>query len=63
VPTKTTIQSDESTQKIVFNYNINDKKFVAVVAQNKSNPSENTILEVSPVSGNFSEVRTITVLE
>lgn len=63
MPTKTTIQSDESTQKIVFNYNINDKKFVAVVAQNKSNPSENTILEVSPVSGNFSEVRTITVLE
>lgn len=53
VPTLTIVESFEIIDKVTFNYNVNEKKFVAVVAYNKTDKASSKIIEVTPVQDNI----------
>lgn len=49
VPNTTTVETLQEVEIVTFNYEINEKKFVAVVQYNKSDSSKTSVLEVNPV--------------
>lgn len=49
VPNTTTVETLQEVEILTFNYEINEKKFVAVVQYNKTDSSKTSVLEVNPV--------------
>lgn len=48
-PNSTTIESHNSVDLITYNYEVGNKKFIAVVQYDKKTPENTKIVEVSPV--------------